>query len=544
MPTIIILGLGAGDPALLTRAAWELLERATIIYTPVPDHPALAQVHPGRLHPLTDDDPTTTAMALIEYAAVSGEVVCALTGHPRDNPLIAAFQHVQPEYQPYTLQIIPGVSLIDAFCDALAIPSRGAGLQVVEIGALLFTPISTAHQSTPAWCEMQGIGPYIPPRVPYPLTPVQPALVWYRSSRQHATTSAETSTGAEQPPGDTLSAAPRPTFHTQLQQVLQLRYPPTHPLRLARIDQRGAALHVWDITLGDLCAETPLEATTAIYIPPLAAAANRRSLDGLEWVTMRLLGPDGCPWDREQTHQSLRTALLEETHEVLEALDAGDMSEMTEELGDLLLQVVVHSEMARQAGHFDLGTVLERIHTKLIRRHPHVFGNVSVDGTGEVVHNWEQIKAQELSEKGRQRANVLDGVPAGLPALATAQKFVTRAARAGFDWGMLPEVWGKLHEELEELAQACATDQSETSAAARAHVAEEFGDVLFAAVNLARWLSLDAESALREANTKFRRRFGYVEQCAREQGRSLQTLTIHEKYALWLQAKHAEQAEA
>jgi tetrapyrrole methylase family protein/MazG family protein len=275
-------------------------------------------------------------------------------------------------------------------------------------------------------------------------------------------------------------------------------------------------------------------------LPPLVPVdplQNRRSFDALLYVTTRLLGPGGCPWDVQQTHQSLRANLLEEAYEVLEALDSGDMDALAEELGDLLFQAFVHSEMARQAGHFDIGDVLEHITSKLIRRHPHVFGDLTVGDSGEVLHNWEQIKAQELARKGRARSSALDGIPAALPALAACQKIGAKAARARFDWPTLEKIWDKLREELAELEHAYHDDQRDSSPQSRAHLAEELGDALYALVQVARWLTIDAESALREANAKFCRRFMLVEQAAQERGQTISDLALDEKIALWQKAK-------
>lgn len=520
LPTITLIGLGPGDPALLTRAAWELLETAPFIYTPVPDHPALADVPPGKLRRLPGDEPRAAATFLIEQAAMNGGACCALPGHPRDHHLAAAVQPPCPEAPLYTVRMVPGISLIDMFCEALAIAGRGTGLQVLDAATLLFQPAASAAQASPAWCEIQGVGVYTPPIVPYPCTPTQPALIWTSWTTDHAP----------------LSLVQR------LHEILLLRYPPAHQLRCVGLDAYGRVERVRDIALRNLPHDCELYASTAIYLPPLDSASNRRSFEGLEWVAARLLGPDGCPWDREQTHQSLRAGLLEETYEVLEALDSGDMPALAEELGDLLLQVVVHSEMARQAGSFSLQEVLEHITTKLIRRHPHVFGDLAVEGAGAVLHNWEQIKAQELAEKGRRRTSALDGIPAVLPALATAQKLVTKAARMGFDWDERAEVVAKVREELEELVQVCAHDPA-PSDDTHSRRAEEFGDLLFAAANLARWLDLDAESALREANAKFCRRFAYVEQAADAQGHNLRDLPKAEMLALWQRAKEAAQRE-
>jgi tetrapyrrole methylase family protein/MazG family protein len=270
----------------------------------------------------------------------------------------------------------------------------------------------------------------------------------------------------------------------------------------------------------------PVAAAYLIAVPALPAAADQRGLEGLHWVVTRLLGPGGCPWDVRQTHQSLRTALLEETHEVLEAIDSGDMLALAEELGDLLISIVGHSEMARQAGHFRLEDVLELVTSKLIGRHPHVFGDLSVDGEGQVLHNWEQIKAAELAAKGKARASALDGIPPTLPALAAAQKLGKKAARTGFNWQSVDQVWNKVAEELSELRSAATAND-------RAAIAEEFGDLLFVLGRLAAWLEIDAETALREANAKFRRRFTAVEQLAAERGLALNELDGLTLLKLW-----------
>jgi tetrapyrrole methylase family protein/MazG family protein len=500
--TLTLIGLGPGDPALLTRAAGDWLEHAPVVRTPAPDHPALAHLPPSRLHAVPA--PSGAAVAVVvEQLATDDAVVCALPGHPHDHALVDELRQASAAHG-WDVQIIPGVSLVDACCAALAISGRSSGLQVVHANVLTRPVTLVEAADSPAWCEVQQIAAYAPPRVPYPLTPTRPALVLL----------------ANEP---------------DLRATLLQRYPAHHAVQLLWLDRQGQSERVWSGTVTDL-GEQILDGATALYLPPLTVSADRRGLDGLSWVVARLLGPDGCPWDCQQTHQSLRAGLLEEAHEVLEALDAGDMPALTEELGDLLLQVLVHSEMARQAGHFDLGDVLEQISSKLIRRHPHVFDDLAVAGMDTLLHTWEQIKAQELAAKGRRRTSLLDGIPVDLPALATAQRIVTKAARVGFDWSVLPEVWEKVREEVSELEQVLAEPQTLTPAE-RAHLAEELGDLLFALVNLARWLDLDAESVLREANAKFRRRFTYVEQAAQLQGRELSALTIAELEELWQQAK-------
>jgi tetrapyrrole methylase family protein/MazG family protein len=294
---------------------------------------------------------------------------------------------------------------------------------------------------------------------------------------------------------------------------------------------------VWTVPLHELDHQDALDHLTCAYLPPLAPLADLRGPEGITTIVARLLGPGGCPWDREQTHLSIRKDLLEETYEALEALDAGDMDALAEELGDVLLHVLMHSEMARQAGEFDLGDVYEHIATKLIRRHPHVFGEVNVDGSDDVLKNWDAIKREERATNGQAPRGVFDGIPPGLPALMTAQETIRKATKAGFDSDDQVWPWNKLHEEIDELHRAAHTEPHADAAARATRIEEEFGDLLLAASKLGYRLEVDAESALRVATAKFRRRFAAVERLLREQGRDLLTISVAEKEALWQQAK-------
>lgn len=245
----------------------------------------------------------------------------------------------------------------------------------------------------------------------------------------------------------------------------------------------------------------------------------------------RLRAPGGCPWDAQQTHAALRPYLLEETYEVIEALDKGDLAALRGELGDLLLQIVFHAQIASEEGAFDLEDIARAINEKLIHRHPHVFGDVKVDGASQVLVNWEKLKLQETENAGRTSA--LDGVPPQLPALARATKVQKKAARVGFDWDDAAGPRAKLDEELAELDAAVAAGDEEA-------VEHELGDVLFSVCNLARFLSADSESALRKAVTRFSERFARMEAFTREQGISMADLDIDGLERLWQQAKAAE----
>lgn len=270
-----------------------------------------------------------------------------------------------------------------------------------------------------------------------------------------------------------------------------------------------------------------------------------RRFEDLVALQQKLLAPGGCPWDRQQTHETLRTYLLEETYEVLDALDSKVPAKVAEELGDLLLQILFHAELGRLAGTFDLGDVIESIYVKMVRRHPHVFGETQARDAAEVLKNWEAIKAEErraaakASETGsggndpgavpEGPSSVLDGVPRSMPALMRAHQLTRRAANVGFDWENAQGVLEKVAEEVGELRAALPAD--------RDTIEEETGDLLFAAMNVARVLKLDPELALRRANAKFEARFRAMEQEAQRTGRKLADSSSAELDALWERAK-------
>lgn len=263
-------------------------------------------------------------------------------------------------------------------------------------------------------------------------------------------------------------------------------------------------------------------------------------------VQARLRAPKGCPWDREQTHETLRTYLLEEAYEVLEALDRGNDAKFAEEMGDLLLQVVFHSQIASEEGRFTVSDVIREIHDKMIRRHPHVFGEASAKDSKEVLRNWEQIKAEERrASKGKgeggddtkEAPSLLDGVSRALPATLEGLQLTRKASRIGFDWDNANGVIDKVREETAEL-EIALNDKDQQ------RVEEEMGDFLFAAVNLARFLHIDPEIALKKANAKFSRRFRAMEARARESGREFKDLPREEMEALWDATKETEEEPA
>jgi tetrapyrrole methylase family protein/MazG family protein len=255
----------------------------------------------------------------------------------------------------------------------------------------------------------------------------------------------------------------------------------------------------------------------------LSQPQDLESFDTLVAIIARLRGPGGCPWDREQTHLSLRENLLEECYEVLAALDAEDAESLSDELGDLLLQVVLHAQIAAEAGDFEIGDVLCGINSKLIRRHPHIFGSRKVKDAAEVTHNWELLK-QEEREAG---VSMLAGIPREMPALALSQRVQGRVARVGFDWEDVSGIIEKLAEEVSELKAAASQEEK----------AAEFGDLLFTLANLARREGVDLESALRQANERFCERFTCMEGLCRERGVGFGELSFAEQNELWEEAK-------
>ena len=301
--------------------------------------------------------------------------------------------------------------------------------------------------------------------------------------------------------------------------VLGALYPDAHLLR--RLDD-GA-----DVALAGL--DDAALAGDDWLVPPLDPVDNLASPHGMAAISARLRAPDGCPWDRKQTHLTLRPYLLEEAYETVDAIENGSPADLAEELGDLLLQVILHAQFAAEAGTFDLTDVYRSIAAKIVRRHPHVFGEVNVDGVEQVLTNWETIKAGERAERGKAHEGAFGGVARALPALPGSREIQERASALGWDWDSIDGVWEKVREEVEEL-RAAETDDD------RLH---ELGDTLFALVNLARWMKLDPEEALRAANHRWVGRYRQVEALAQARGIDLDALSLAEKDVLWDEVKGA-----
>jgi MazG family protein len=255
-------------------------------------------------------------------------------------------------------------------------------------------------------------------------------------------------------------------------------------------------------------------------------------------IMATLRGPNGCPWDKQQDFNSLKPMLVEEVYEVLEAVENNDFEGLSEELGDLLLHVLFNAQLAKESGRFDIDTVIDQISGKLVRRHPHVFGDESASTPEEVIKNWEAIKAQEKAQKLKDRTpeqrSLLEGIPSKLPAFHEAHQISSRAARVGFDWPDVEGIFDKLQEEVQELKEVISTESDGNK---RERLEDEIGDMLFVIVNIARYLKIDSESALKRANRKFKTRFQFMEKQLAEQGKTLDTTSLAEMESLWQKAK-------
>ncbi len=341
--------------------------------------------------------------------------------------------------------------------------------------------------------------------------------------------------------GNCISSFPDPSRNLLLYQIydaasashaklsLMQIYPDSHEIAVIRWAGVAGKEEIEKIPLFRLD-RVRVDHLTSAYIPALPSESRRPDFQSLVGIMERLRAPNGCPWDREQTHETLKRYFIEETYEVIEAIDAGDTDHLCEELGDALLQVVFHAQLASEADDFDILDITEKIVKKLIHRHPHVFGTVEVEDSEEVLRNWEAIKKREKSSDHRK--SILDGVPKGLPALMHAMEISKRVAKVGFEWKDFSGVMEKLEEELAELKI-----ELEDTAGKSTAIFSELGDLFFTLVQVARWQKIDPEDALRSMLTRFTNRFRYIEMKSEESGASLQSLTLEQMDRYWDEAK-------
>jgi tetrapyrrole methylase family protein / MazG family protein len=479
MPGITLLGLGPGDPAQLTREAWEILSSVDEVYLRTRQHPTALGL-PPTVKILSFDHFYENGETFEEVYTAIVEKVLELGQRPQGviyavpgDPFVAEATGPEIARRARTLnlplKIVNGISFLEPVFAAIGLDPypRLSLVDAVEL--------SQSHMAA------------FPPDVPVLIAQIYSQIV-----------------------------------AAEVKMTLNTVYPDEHPVRLVHAAGTKDEI-VEEIPLYEIDRSKHIGLLTALYVPPLAAGT---SFEAFQEIVATLRAPDGCPWDREQTHQSLRPHLMEEAYEALAALDSGDSANMAEEFGDLLLQIVLNAQIASEEGDFSMAEVLKGIYDKIIRRHPHVFGDVQLDGVQGVLKNWEKLKAKERKENGEEKG-LLDGVPLALPALIQAQEYQDRAVRVGFDWPEIDGVLEKIVEEIQEVRLAANQDE----------LTAELGDLFFALVNLARWKKVDAESALRGTNMRFKKRFAYVEAGAKHLDRKLSEMTLDEMEALWQEAK-------
>ncbi|MCB9079156.1 MAG: nucleoside triphosphate pyrophosphohydrolase [Anaerolineaceae bacterium] len=478
-PGITIIGLGPGNSQLWTEAAVQYLRYAIEVYV-YTSHPSLPDI-PGRLRYVTphhdQSNPAADrfkqiAVELVLLSQRRRELILAVPGHPRLDDPVTPYLCAEAKTAGLPVTIVPGLSYLEAVV---------AALNLTEVHSL---QLIDAHELAQLYHPL--------------LEPDRPALVRYMSDQALA---------------------------AQLKKTLLNAYPDDFSVTL--VHSPGAPTEgIWTGPLSDIDSQSYLAAPTFLYLP---ADTNLSGFNTFQQIIAHLRSPNGCPWDRKQTHQTLRPYLLEEAYEVLETIDADDPAALAEELGDLLLQIVLHTQIATDTGEFKMGAVLDHINRKMLRRHPHVFGDVNVSHADEVKVHWEAIKQAEKAAKGQtnNHPSALDGVAKALPALAEALAISKKAVGVGFEWPDVEGVLDKINEESREVAEATEPD----------HLEAEVGDLLFCIVNLARWQKVDPESALRLTNARFTRRFKQMEALAEAQGRRLSEMTLAEMDQLWEQAK-------
>jgi tetrapyrrole methylase family protein / MazG family protein len=480
MSGITLLGLGPGDPGQLTRETWDVLASAQEIYLRTRHHPVITAL-PSTLEVHTFDDLYDEGSSFDEvYAAISQKVlelgrreagvIYAVPGHPFvAEATCSEIARLAGEAQ-LPLRIVEAISFLEPTFSALGLDPFPR--------LTIFDAMTLGQSHIPLFA---------------PDTPVLIAQIYSR------------------------------LIASELKSTLTEIYPDNHPVRLIHGAGTNAQI-VEDLALYEIDRSAHIGLLTSLYLTPLDKGS---SFESFQEIVAHLRAPDGCPWDKEQTHQSLRKHLLEESYEVIAAIESNDLPALREELGDLLLQIMLNSQIASEEGEFTANDVVKGIYDKIIRRHPHVFGDLKIGGVDGVLKNWEKLKEKEREGSQAGPQGLLEGVPVALPALSQALEYQDRAARVGFDWPQLEGVLDKIKEEILEVQKAVTPAQ----------LSEELGDLLFALVNFARWKEVEPEFALRGANSKFKRRFVFIEQGAKKQHKNLSELSLDEMESLWQESK-------
>lgn len=480
---ITIIGLGPGSIDHLTRRAWDKLQRASTLFLRTSRHPCVSQLPAENWHSFDevyqtferfDDVYAEIAERILEIAKRDGKAVYAVPGDPLVGEASVARIIERARAEALEVEIIHGLSFIEP-CLSLIGHDALDGLQILDA-------LSVAEQYHP------------------PINPALPALLAQVYSRDVA---------------------------SNLKLTLMNQYPDKFILQLIHAAGEPDAV-VETLSLFEIDRSAQIGITTSLYLPALGTLA---SFEALQNIIAHLRAPEGCPWDRKQTHQSLRPFLIEETYEVLDTLDADEPQALCQELGDLLLQILLHTQIAIDAGEFYMSDLLRHLNEKMLRRHPHVFGDVApTNDLAQLSRIWNQVKAAEKAEADQPHDSLLDGVAKAAPALFVAQRYSARAAKVGFDWLDITGVEAKFKEELAEVLAAETTDER----------VKELGDLLFVTVNWLRWLGVDdPESLLRSINAKFYRRFTHVESQAARAGKPLGDFSLDELDRWWQDAKRA-----
>ena len=499
---LTIVGLGPGTWEGLTIEAAAILREASELYVRTGIHPSidpirsqLTHVHIHSFDVLYDTLPTLgdvyerIAEEIAQLAGRPGGVVYAVPGSPSLGETSVRLLLEKVRGTDIPVRLVQGLSFVEPVLASAGV-TDASWVSVMDATDLALMAGENAVG------EVAGVIERLPWRAPIPTSPILVSQLYDR----------HTASGVKL--------------------WLGRYYPDTHQIQL--IHAPGTPDASWRaIALYELDRLDKIDHLTTLFVPPLPDDENFRTFSGLMNLTRTLRAPGGCPWDREQTHASLKPHLLEETYEVLDALDEGDPALLAEELGDLLFQITIHSQIAAEEDEFTIEDVFESVLRKLIGRHPHVFGDVRLESAQDVRHAWESFKQREKPK----RASVLEQIPKGLPALPQSNLMQKRASSVGFEWPGLGEVISKVEEELEELRQAVHAQEPKEKQR------EEYGDILFALVSVARHLKLDPEEALRLANRKFAARFQYVESRVTVLGKTLRDLSASELDNLWEEAK-------
>lgn len=488
MKEIIIVGLGPGGLEHLTLGAWDIISSASQLYLRTSVHPA-AQELSGRGVQFTSFDNLyekgqsfsevyqDIVRTLIAIANTRGTLIYAVPGHPLVAEETVQLLLKEAPLQGIRVKVLSGVSFLDTTFTLLGLdPSAG----------LLLLDTLTMQKEE------------LNPRLHTIFTQVYNRLV-----------------------------------ASDLKLILLEVYPPQHLAVVIKNAGMAGLEEKITVPVAELDHDEYFDHLTSVYLSPSISGsqqvAGEYSADPLFGVIRELLSPEGCPWDREQNHFTLKPCLLEEAYEVIEAIDSGDMGKLAEELGDLLLQVVFHTILAEDRGDFTFSEVVEGITQKMIRRHPHVFGNITVQDSEEVLRNWELIKSQEKGNIVVQ-SRIMDKLNRALPALLLAEEVQKKAAKVGFDWDDINGAWDKVFEEIDELKMACQVNNSS--------IEEEIGDLLFSVVNICRFLKVSPECALMNTIQKFLHRFAYIEDKLWEKGAKWEEMDLKSLDIIWKESKN------